>query len=149
MNKLAMTVLAGLTGATVLLASVLLVRAAWVESVQPAVDTPQDLPAVNDDAIHRLAGAVRIPTVSPAQYTDEQLAPFEELFDFLETAFPRVHAELTREKVGPCSLMYTWEGDAHDTKPAVLMSHLDVVPVEDGEERDWTKPPFSLSLIHI
>ncbi|MFP4597146.1 MAG: M20 family peptidase [Persicimonas sp.] len=130
-----------------LLATVLVVRATTMESVQPEVSAPEGLPQVDDGAVERLAGAVRIPTVSPADYTAEQLEPFEELDAYLRDSFPRVHAELDREGVGPCSLMYTWEGDDPQAKPAVLMSHLDVVPVEDGEEADWTHPPFSGAVV--
>ncbi len=130
-----------------LLATVLVIRATTMESVQPEVSAPEDLPQVSDGAVERLAGAVRIPTISPADYTAEQLAPFEDLDAYLQDSFPRVHAELDREEVGPCSLMYTWEGDDPQAKPAVLMSHLDVVPVEDGEEDDWTHPPFSGAVV--
>jgi carboxypeptidase PM20D1 len=147
MKKPLLKILGALTAAIILLAAILIIRAATMESVQPAVSPPQGLPEVNDDAVTRLAGAIQIPTVSPSDYTAAQLAPFEKLDTYLQTSFPKTHATLDREEVGPCSLMYTWEGKDAAAKPAVLMSHLDVVPVEDGEEEDWTHPPFSGAVV--
>ena len=51
---------------------------------------------------------------------------------YFEKAFPRTHAALKRETVGEggLSLLYTWEGTDSSAPPCLLMSHIDVVPVE-------------------
>ncbi len=64
------------------------------------------------------------------------------LHAYLEGAFPRVHAALSKEVVGELSLLYTWQGRETAEKPILLMAHLDVVPVLAGTEDDWTHPPY-------
>ena len=135
-KRIALTLLALLVG----LAAVLIVRVALMDSRQPDVEAA-DLPAVARGAEERLAGAVQFETVSPTDYDVEELAPFEGLKTYLEREFPQVHRTLEVEDVPPCSRLYTWEGANPDRRPAVLMSHLDVVPVEDPDE--WTHPPYS------
>jgi len=86
---------------------------------------------------------VRCPTIShqdPAQFDP---LPFAELRAAFERSFPRLHAALKREIVSEHSLLFTWEGTDPSLRPALLMGHLDVVPVEAGTEAHWTHPPFS------
>lgn len=130
-------------GALVLLAIALVTRASIMESVQPDVDPASDMPDVRDGAVERLAGAIQIRSISPGEVNPDTLAPFDELHDYLKTSYPLTHRELERETVEPCSLLYRWEGTDPDKKPAILMSHLDVVPIEEGNLDDWTHPPFS------
>ncbi|MGH8504940.1 MAG: M20 family peptidase [Stenotrophobium sp.] len=108
------------------------------------VDAAVPMPPVDQDAVaQRLAGAVRIPTVSyadPAKIDDTQL---DVLADYLQRSFPRVAASLTREVVNGHSLLYTWTGKDPSAKPLLFLAHMDVVPVEPGSESQWTHPPFS------
>jgi carboxypeptidase PM20D1 len=108
------------------------------------VDAAVPMPPVDQDAVaQRLAGAVRIPTVSyadPAKIDDTRL---DALADYLQKNFPRVAATLTREVVGGHSLLYTWTGKDPTAKPLLFLAHMDVVPVEPGSESQWTHPPFS------
>jgi carboxypeptidase PM20D1 len=101
------------------------------------------LPGVSErEPAQRLARAVQFQTISyedPAQFDDEA---FTGLHHYLEAAFPRVHAALTRETIGRYSLLYTWPGQDLALAPVVLAGHLDVVPVEAASESDWTFPPF-------
>jgi carboxypeptidase PM20D1 len=54
-----------------------------------------------------------------------------------------VHRDLDREMIGGDSLLFRWRGSDPSVKPVLLMSHIDVVPVEPGTENDWTYSPFS------
>jgi carboxypeptidase PM20D1 len=92
-------------------------------------------------ATERLAGAVRIPTVSAENAADRPAAAFAALEAHLARSFPLTHATLKRETVGDGALLYTWTG-AEPLPPIVLMGHLDVVPVEAGTEAAWTHQPF-------
>jgi carboxypeptidase PM20D1 len=90
----------------------------------------------------RLAGAVRIATVShedPARFDG---TAFRGLHAYLQRSFPRVHAQLRREVVGDYSLLYTWQGADTSLAPMLIAAHLDVVPVEPGTESRWSHPPF-------
>ena len=76
-----------------------------------------------------------------ARQTDPK--PFLELRSVLERSFPLVHSRLEREIHGGQSLLYRWKGSDPSREPILLMSHIDVVPVEAGSEANWTYPPFS------
>ena len=103
----------------------------------PAVGVESNLVA------EHLAGAIRFPTVSPANPADFDGQPFIELAAYLRDTYPRVHEQLEVEVISDYSLLYTWRGSNPDLDAALFMSHLDVVPVEPGTEELWTHPPFS------
>ncbi len=44
---------------------------------------------------------------------------------------------MTRELVADQSLPYTWTGTDASLGLVVLMTHPDVVPVDEGTEKDW------------
>ena len=93
-------------------------------------------------AAERLAGAVRIRTVSYETPSEESRAELGRLHAYLEHAFPRTHATLRREIVGGYSLLYTWPGRDPAARPILLMAHQDVVPVAPGTEGSWHADPF-------
>jgi carboxypeptidase PM20D1 len=137
----------GVVGIAILvLAAVLLVRASTLQSRQvkaePVTDLAFDAHAANA-AAQRLAGAVRFPTVSHEGGRNVEAQAFLDLHRYLQASFPRVHQTLTREVVADYSLLYTWPGWKPELPPILLMSHMDVVPVEPGTEKKWTHPPFS------
>ncbi len=91
----------------------------------------------------RLARAIRFRTVATGAKGAGDAADFQEIHEFLKTSFPRVHARLGCEVHGGHSLLYRWKGSDPSREPILLMSHIDVVPVESGTETSWTHPPFS------
>lgn len=99
---------------------------------------------VDDDTAERLAMALRCATVSHDTADDTLTihteAEFERLATHLEESFPRVHAELTWQRFGH-SRLYQWRGSEPDSVAAILLAHLDVVPVDD--HGDWAHPPFA------
>lgn len=138
MKRLLLVALAAL----VVLAAVLLVRAA--RFTPRTADPPAAVPFVPvAGAADRLAGAIRIPTVSHGDSTLRDSAAFRQMHAYLAASFPRAHATLVREVVGRDALLYTWRGTDSALAPIVLMGHMDVVPVEPGTDTLWTHPPFS------
>jgi carboxypeptidase PM20D1 len=135
--------LVGLASALALLIVVLLVRTASVTSSQVAARPVTDLPVDSAAAADHLAGALRFRTVSLPGGAPAEPAEMLGLHRYLEQAFPRVHAALSREVVADYSLLYTWPGSDPALKPLLLVSHLDVAQVEAGAERRWTQPPFA------
>ena len=123
------------------LASVLAINTLRFEA-EPLADGPLPAPPIDAGAVGRLAQAIRIPTIStetgPA--SDEVLAAFSA---HLERSFPRVHAELKRERIGSGSLLYAWPGSDPSAPALLLAAHQDVVPVDVGSEGSWGQPPFS------
>jgi carboxypeptidase PM20D1 len=130
-----------LGAAFVMLAGVTLVRATRDGSMQVPV-APAPNVVIPSGAAERLAGSLRIPTISaedPAAFDTEA---FRALHAYLQAAFPRVHSQLQRETVNEHSLLYTWHGSNASLKPILLIGHLDVVPVEPGTEEKWQQDPF-------
>ncbi len=121
---------------------VLIVRALRIKPRQVDKSAIQPIPIEPQAAIQHLAGAVRIQTASHLDASQIDYPAFLQLHHFLEQAFPQVHKTLTREVVDQYSLLYTWQGQDASLKPVLLMGHLDVVPIEDGTQKDWICPPF-------
>ena len=117
------------------------VLAARYDSVQPRV-TPAPSVTIPEGAAERLAGAIRIPTISAEDPAVFNADAFRMLHAYLQTAFPRVHAQLQRETVGTHSLLYMWQGADPSLNPILLIGHLDVVPIEPGTEDNWEQDPF-------
>ncbi|UOQ56183.1 M20/M25/M40 family metallo-hydrolase [Leucobacter allii] len=90
-------------------------------------------------AAERLSRMIRIPTVS-AELAERGPEPFERFVALLEELYPRVHAELGRERITDLGLLFRWPGADATLDPAVLMAHFDVVPVDESDA--WTHPPF-------
>jgi carboxypeptidase PM20D1 len=128
--------------ALLLVVGVVLVRTLRYRSVQPPVDRAPEV-AIPKGAAERLAGAVRIATISHEEPAAFDAGAFQALHAYLAAQFPRVHSQLRRETVGIHSLLYTWQGSDPSLKPILLMGHLDVVPVEPGTEGKWQQTPFS------
>jgi carboxypeptidase PM20D1 len=98
--------------------------------------------AIREGAAERLAGSLRIPTISREDPGALDSDAFRALHRHLETAFPLVHSRLDREAVNTHSLLYTWRGRDPSLRPILLAAHLDVVPVEPGTEHEWQERPF-------
>lgn len=138
------TLLAAGAGAVLLmavLAAVVLVRAAGLESRSPQVEPAAD-PELDLQAVERLAGALRIPTVSGPGEGDVRPAALQRFRSYLEATYPRVHQSLEREVVAGHSLLYRWPGSRRGADPLVLLAHQDVVPAGPGAAEEWTHPPF-------
>lgn len=100
--------------------------------------------AVIDEAAAatRLAEAIRIPTISTGAGQGSDSAALAAFADLLESRYPNAHRVMTRERIGDGSLLFTWTGRDAALKPALLLAHMDVVPVEPGSEARWTHPAF-------
>ena len=110
-------------------------------SEQPPVQSVPEV-AIPDAAAERLAGSLRIRTISAEDPAAFDADAFGTLHQYLQAAFPRVHTQLRRETVGTHSLLYTWQGSNSSLNPILLIGHLDVVPVETGTPEKWQHDPF-------
>ena len=120
--------------------------------------------SATEDQLDRLAGGLRIPTVSALEYADTDFTAFDAFKSYLPNAFPRVFTELHHETVNDYGLILRWKGKNADLKPLLFLSHYDVVPAEQDEGRQidlndmnnpeallnnqgWKTPPFSGTVI--
>ncbi len=127
----------------VIIVAICLIRAAMFKSRQIAVE-PATVSGIDQRAIaENLSRAIQLRTIShqdPAKFDGPTFLAFHRL---LESSFPKVHKTLSKETISKYGLLYTWKGTDPKRKAILLLGHIDVVPVEDGTEKDWTHPPFS------
>ncbi|GAB3165604.1 M20 family peptidase [Telluribacter humicola] len=136
-------VLVGLGLALLVVVSILLWNTFTFESRQ-LTDVPSAPPvAVSDSVISHLSRAVRFRTVSYQDASLTDSTQFQAFLSFLTTTYPNVHAKLSLERINNFGLLYQWKGSDATLKPMLLMGHYDVVPVIQGTERMWKKPPFA------
>jgi carboxypeptidase PM20D1 len=128
--------------ALLVVAVVVVVRAAGFESRQPEVAAFAAPPVDLDAVARRLAAGLRFATVSAQDPAQVDLEPFRGFRRHLEESYPLVHRALALETVGDASLLYTWRGRDPALPPVLLAAHTDVVPVDAGSAGDWTHPPF-------
>lgn len=119
----------------VAIVSEMVARAAALRSRQVAARPVADLAVDAARSAEHLAAALRFRTVSRQDGLPAEPAEMIGLHRYLEQSFPRAHAALSREVVGGFSLLYTWRGAEPGLPPLLLLSHLDVVPVEAASEQ--------------
>ena len=132
-----------LFGIVLLLVVVLLVNTYRHGSRQMEVPSVKPVAIDADAAAQRLAGAVRIRTISYDDKPGASAEEFQKLHAYLKQHYPKAHAVLRREVVADFSLLYTWAGTEAAAKPIVLMAHQDVVPIAPDTEKDWKFEPFA------
>jgi len=127
----------------VLFCVISLIRAIFFKPKNREIPVYPDETVDEARAAANLSAAIQIPTISYPEQERVDWAQFERFHAFLEKEYPLVHANCMREIVPPASLLYHWKGKNSNLPPIALLSHIDVVPIEDGTEQDWTHPPFS------
>lgn len=136
-------VLAILVAGLGVLAGAVSVRGLLFACRQLEVTPPTAVQVEGMAAAERLSKAIQFKTISHQDPTEFNRQAFQDLHRFLEQAFPKVHRALTREILSEHSLLYAWKGTQSETKPILLMAHLDVVPVDPETEVEWSQPPFA------
>ena len=125
------------------LAAVVMVRAVTATSVQQKVSPVSGIALDRDALAQTLSRALAIKSISyndPKRFDTEA---FGRLHAHLEASFPHLFAVVKKERFLGLSLLLTWPGSDPKLKPALMMAHTDVVPVEKGTEKEWKQPPFS------
>src|SRR5271163_3586811 len=91
------------------LLAVVVIRTMTARSVRVVVKPIAKI-SIDESAIERFAGAIRLATVSSAELPDSYSARLEAFHRHLQTCFPKVHATFSPEVVGGHSLLFTWKG---------------------------------------
>ncbi|GAB3267135.1 M20 family peptidase [Larkinella harenae] len=125
------------------LLGILLINMLRFSSKQLTDVPPAPTVLVGDSAIGRLVKTLQLRTVSYSDYTLTDTTQFEKFLTLLQQSFPRIHRQLQRETFNRYGLLYEWKGRNPALKPVLLMGHYDVVPVIQGTQQLWKKPPFA------
>lgn len=134
-------ILYSLLAVVVLVLCILLFNTLSLTSKQ--VDSePLEKLVISDDVYKNLSKAIQYPTISFSEDAIPDSTAFYGFHQFLQDTYPLIHEQLTLEKVNEYSLLYTWKGTNQNKKPIILMSHQDVVPVDDPTLNDWEAGPF-------
>ncbi len=96
-----------------------------------------------EKAVENLATLIRYKTVSNADFDKTDKEIFAAYREKLKELYPTVTAGSTYRLMGNTAMLFKIKGKS-DAAPTVLMSHYDVVPVED--ER-WRHDPFGGEII--
>ena len=130
-----------LVAALLIVIGVLIVNTMRLDSKQVASETLEKVNLPND-VFQNLSKAIQYPTISFSEDAIPDSTAFFGFHRFLEEAFPLTHAKLALEKINDYSLLYKWVGSDPSKKPIILMSHQDVVPVDEPTLSDWEAGPF-------
>lgn len=104
----------------------------------PALDASVD----ESRAVDNFQAMIRCRTIS---YEDDSLkdeSAFEAFRALLDERYPAVAKRCEKHLIAPAGVIYHWKGRGGNT-PWVLMSHYDVVPVEEAM---WDVEPFSATV---
>ena len=115
--------------------------------IRTALFRPKPQPAVSQDpvdfdreaAINALAELIKCRTISYNDPSLEDEAEFEKLFTLMHELYPRVFDVCSVRELPDRAILFRWPGK-NDQNPSVMMSHFDVVPVNEDL---WEKPPFA------
>jgi len=89
----------------------------------------------------KLQQAIRLKTISHIDQKMIDYKQFDQYLKLLENSFPKVFSECSKHIINQHSIVLHYELD-NNKKPILLTSHIDVVPVEEGTENDWSHPAF-------
>jgi carboxypeptidase PM20D1 len=123
------------------LVALVLIRGAMFGVNPAAVENIEPIAWDANKAVEKLAGAIRIPTISKGEGHAINEQAFVDFHLYLASRYPRVFNELEIETLAGHSLLMRWQG-AGSQSPVLFLAHQDVVPVTPGSEVTWRHPPF-------
>lgn len=137
MKKILLTLLAII----LVIAAILTINTLSLSSKQVEPDSldAMDFPKM---AYQNLSKAIQFKTISYSEDAIPDSTAFNGFHQFLRDTYPLVHQNLSLDTISEYSLLYTWRGTDASKKPIILMSHQDVVPVDQPTLADWEAPPF-------
>ncbi len=113
------------------------------EKITREVDPTVEAYSIDEDkAIDRLSEAIQHKTVSLEDTTEIVYDQYDDFIAFLEKRYPHLHQKVEKQRIGKYSVLYKWEGNESNLKPAMLIGHYDVVPVSSGSDTLWTYSPY-------
>jgi len=137
-TQIMLMVVGGIVAVLLVFIAIILIRTA---AFKPKKEEPRDNSLVDLDEqkiVTDFQEMIRCKTISYNRKELEDDEEFEKFHRLLVERFPNVNKVCSLEKINDRAILYKWKGKSSD-KPSVLMSHYDVVSVEESE---WAQPPF-------
>lgn len=132
--------------AILLLIGFLIFQTLTFNSKQIAVE-PIDKKSIPEGAIERFSQALQIPTISYENSADFDSTAFSNFKAFIKSGFPLIDSLLEIEYINEYSMIITWAGKNKSLPPAMVLGHLDVVPVLEENLNKWKHPPFAGKIV--
>ncbi|MGY8923501.1 MAG: M20 family peptidase [Flavobacteriales bacterium] len=129
-------------GAVIIVISGILIGNTLTLNSKQVASDPLKAISLPNDIFQNLSSSIQFPTISYSEEAIPDSTAFLGFHRFLLETFPLTHSKLTLEKINDYSLLYTWQGSDLSKKPIILMSHQDVVPVDQPTIGDWEAGPF-------
>lgn len=126
-------------GAVVALLAVVVIRGLLFNPKPQKQEDREEISFDKQAAIDALQKLVQCKTISNYDPALEDDGEFQKLIDLLPGLYPKVFEVCTLQELPDRALLFRWPGK-HAENPSVMMSHYDVVPVN---EAGWDKPPFA------
>lgn len=127
----------------VVLVAVLVFRANSFKAVDNGPRQAQPVQVNGERARKNLSTLVKYETVSNADFDKTDKEVFAAYRRKLKELYPQVTAHSEYRELGNTAMLFKIKGKS-DAQPSVLMSHYDVVPVEEDR---WENPPFCGEII--
>ena len=132
----------GIIGAIILLlVTILLFNTLSFTSKQISFDRIDPI-VIDDSVADHLTKAVQFRTVSFHEDSIPDSLAFRGLHQYLAEQYPLIDSLLEKTVINDYSLLYEWRGSDPNLKPVIMMSHQDVVPVDEPTMDQWVAGPF-------
>lgn len=105
-------------------------------------DTPAFKPSSDDSTLSRLAGGIKIPSVSNSDPNLFLYAPFDTFKQYIAATYPLLHQQLEVYTVHSYGLVFRLKGSNNNLLPLLFLSHYDVVPPGSAEIKNKSEQIF-------
>jgi carboxypeptidase PM20D1 len=122
---------------------ILLIKTSLFRSKQNKSIRARAAPAVKESSLQNFQRIIRFKTISYTDTAQFDSSQFLGLHRYLQSAYPRVHAQMVREVINGYTLMYHWKGSNDTARPVIFLAHMDIVPVESSNLAAWKVDPFA------
>ncbi|MEO0899754.1 MAG: M20 family peptidase [Bacteroidota bacterium] len=111
-------------------------------SIQQQVDPIAPI-EISEAVVTHLSEALQFQTISNLDARLIDSSQFEGMKGFMADTYPLVDSLLEKKIFNDYGHLYKWQGSDPSLKPAILMGHIDVVPVPEENLPLWKQEPFS------
>jgi len=99
-------------------------------------------PVSNDSILSRLAGGIKIPSVSNGDPNLFVYVPFDTFKQYIAASYPLIHQQLEIYTVHSYGLVFKLKGSNSNLLPLLFLSHYDVVPPGSAEIKNKSEHVF-------